>query len=50
MILKALYDYYERKASDPKSHIAPEGWEWKEIPYVIVINNEGKFEAIEDTR
>ncbi|MCL6494503.1 MAG: type I-C CRISPR-associated protein Cas8c/Csd1, partial [Ignavibacterium sp.] len=50
MILKALYDYYERKASDPKSHIAPEGWEWKEIPYVIVINNEGKFVAIEDTR
>uniref|UniRef100_A0A832G8D4 Type I-C CRISPR-associated protein Cas8c/Csd1 n=1 Tax=Ignavibacterium album TaxID=591197 RepID=A0A832G8D4_9BACT len=50
MILKALYDYYERKASDPNSHIAPEGWEWKEIPYVIVINNEGKFVAIEDTR
>lgn len=50
MILKALYDYYERKASDPNSHIAPESWEWKEIPYVIVINNEGKFVAIEDTR
>lgn len=50
MILKALYDYYERKASDAQSNIAPEGWEWKEIPYVIVINNEGKFVAIEDTR
>jgi len=50
MILNALYDYYERKASDPNSHIAPEGWEWKEIPYVIVIDREGKFVAIEDTR
>jgi CRISPR-associated protein Csd1 len=50
MILNALYDYYERKASDPNSHIAPESWEWKEIPYVIVIDREGKFVAIEDTR
>jgi len=50
MILKALYDYYERKRSDPGSHIAPEGWEWKEIPYVVVISDEGQFVAIEDTR
>ena len=32
MILQALYDYYERKAADPESTVAPEGWEWKEIP------------------
>lgn len=50
MILQALYDYYNRKASDPSNFIAPEGWEWKEIPYRIIINREGKFIAIEDTR
>ncbi|MBN1300838.1 MAG: type I-C CRISPR-associated protein Cas8c/Csd1 [Melioribacteraceae bacterium] len=50
MILQALYDYYQRKAADPGSHIAPEGWEWKEIPYVILIDKDGYFFAIEDTR
>ncbi len=50
MILQALYDYYERKAADPESTVAPEGWEWKEIPYLIVINKEGRFVAINDTR
>lgn len=50
MILQALYEYYQRKAVDPNSHIAPEGWEWKEIPYRIVIDRNGKFVAIEDMR
>jgi CRISPR-associated protein Csd1 len=50
MILKALYDYYQRKAADPNSHIAPKGWEWKEIPYRIVIDKNGNFVAIEDMR
>ena len=30
MILHSLYDYYQRKAADPESRIAPEGFEWKE--------------------
>ncbi len=50
MILHALYEYYQRKAADPESTVAPEGWEWKEIPYLIVINKEGRFVAINDTR
>lgn len=50
MILQALYDYYQRKAADPSSHIAPEGWEWKEIPYVVLIDDDGYFVSIEDTR
>lgn len=50
MILQALFEYYNRKASDPSNFIAPEGWEWKEIPYRIIINREGKFVTIEDTR
>ncbi len=49
MILQALYEYYQRKAADPESNIAPEGWEWKEIPYLIVIDEGGQFLRIEDT-
>ncbi|MEE9905228.1 MAG: type I-C CRISPR-associated protein Cas8c/Csd1 [Chlorobium sp.] len=50
MILQALYDYYQRKATDPESGIAPEGFEWKEIPFVIVIDQNGNFVSLEDTR
>ncbi|MBN1929662.1 MAG: type I-C CRISPR-associated protein Cas8c/Csd1 [Chlorobiaceae bacterium] len=50
MILQALYDYYQRKAADPDSGIAPEGFEWKEIPFVIVIDRNGNFISLEDTR
>ena len=50
MILQALYNYYLRKAADPTSQIAPEGWEWKEIPFLVVIDEEGHFRALQDTR
>lgn len=50
MILQALNDYYQRKADDPESGIAPEGFEWKELPFLIVIDREGKFVTLEDTR
>ncbi len=50
MILQALYDYYQRKAADPESNIAPKGYEWKEIPFIIVIDKEGNFINLEDTR
>lgn len=50
MILQALKEYYDRKAADCDSEIAPEGWEKKEIPYVIVLDNKGNFIQIEDTR
>ncbi len=50
MILQALYDYYQRKAADPESGIAPLGFEWKPIPFIIVIDEDGKFVTLEDTR
>lgn len=50
MILQALKEYYDRKAADPDSGIAPLGWEWKEIPFLIVIDKEGQFVRVEDTR
>ncbi len=50
MILQALKEYYDRKATDPDSGIAPAGWERKEIPFIIVLNRKGDFVQIEDTR
>ena len=45
MILKALYDYYNRCDG-----LAPEGLEYKEISFVIVISREGRFLRLEDKR
>lgn len=50
MIIQALKEYYDRKASDPDSDIAPEGFERKGLPFLIVINEEGEFINLEDTR
>lgn len=50
MILLALKEYYDRKAADPDSDIAPEGWEKKEIPFIVVLDSEGNLIQIEDTR
>lgn len=50
MILQALKEYYDRKAADPESNIAPLGWERKEIPYLIVLREDGTFVRIEDTQ
>ncbi len=48
MILQALYEYYERKSK--LGEIAPIGFEWKEIPFLIVIDTNGAFKRLEDTR
>ncbi len=50
MILQALKEYYDRKAADPDSDIAPEGFENKEIPFLIVIRPDGQLVNLEDTR
>ena len=50
MILQALKEYYDRKAADPNSGIAPEGFEQKEIPFLVVIKPNGEFVNLEDTR
>jgi CRISPR-associated protein Csd1 len=50
MILQALKEYYDRKAADPDSGIAPVGWEKKEIPFIIIIDRDGNIVQIEDTR
>jgi CRISPR-associated protein Csd1 len=43
MILQALYEYYQRKSNSDKSSIASEGFEKKEIPFIIVIDKDGNF-------
>lgn len=50
MILQALKEYYDRKAADPESGIAPLGWEKKGIPFLFVINKDAEFVHVEDTR
>ncbi|MGN0867873.1 MAG: type I-C CRISPR-associated protein Cas8c/Csd1 [Oligosphaeraceae bacterium] len=50
MILQALKEYYDRKAADPESGIAPYGWEKKGIPFLFVIDKEAELVQIEDTR
>ena len=50
MILQALKEYSDRRAADPDSDIAPEGFEKKEIPFLVIIKPDGKFVNIEDTR
>ncbi|MDR3171739.1 MAG: type I-C CRISPR-associated protein Cas8c/Csd1 [Treponema sp.] len=50
MILQALKDYYDRKAADSDSGIAPEGWKWEKIPFIVVLDEKGSLLQIEDTR
>ncbi|EIJ33767.1 type I-C CRISPR-associated protein Cas8c/Csd1 [Thiothrix nivea] len=50
MILQALYDYYQRKSASPDSALAPAGFEYKEIPFILEISADGKLVQIEDTR
>lgn len=61
MILQALKEYYDRKSSfqeseaeaiglDRGDRIAPPGFEWKEIPWVIILDRDGMPLAIEETR
>ena len=50
MILQALYDYYQRKSASPDSALAPAGFEYKEIPFILEVTAEGKLAQIEDTR
>ncbi len=48
MILQALKDYYDRMAAEGK--IAPLGWERKEIPFLVDLDESGRFTHFSDTR
>jgi CRISPR-associated protein Csd1 len=46
MILKALYDYYQRSGEE----VAPLGLEYKQIGFIIVLDKNGHFLRFEDRR
>lgn len=48
MILQALNGYYRRMAEE--GNIAPEGFKTLEIPFLIILNDNGKFVGLQDTR
>lgn len=50
MILQALSEYYQRKAQEGSNELAPPGFEKKEISFIIVLDEEGRFVDLEDTR
>lgn len=50
MILQALAGYYRRMSEKEGSKLAPEGFEMKGIPFVIVLDRLGNFVGLEDTR
>ena len=50
MILQALAEYYKRIAEEGSTDIAPEGFEKKELPFLIILDRKGGFVGIQDTR
>ncbi len=46
MILQALYDYYQKK----KESLPAEGFELRELKFIIVINKKGEFKDLVDLR
>ena len=50
MILQALVEYYQRLILEGCAGIAAEGFEQKEIPFVIVLDQRGQFISLQDTR
>jgi CRISPR-associated protein Csd1 len=50
MILQALKEYYDRKAVDPEGGLAPEGFEPKAIPFVLVLDVDGRLVQLADRR
>ena len=46
MILKALYDYYQRKSEE----LPPFGTIFQQIHFILVIDKDGNFLRFEDRR
>ena len=50
MILQSLIQYYRQNTNSNNSDLAPIGFEYKEIPFIILLNAKGDFITIQDTR
>ncbi|MEM5787059.1 MAG: type I-C CRISPR-associated protein Cas8c/Csd1, partial [Syntrophobacteraceae bacterium] len=50
MILQALSDYYRRVQSEGLIALATAGFQKQSIPFVVVLDRQGRFESLLDTR
>jgi CRISPR-associated protein Csd1 len=50
MVLRALYELYDRLVSDPEYGIAPTGYSYQRVSFVVVLEPDGSLNAIEDAR
>jgi len=50
MILQRLAQYYDRLAQSGASGVSVKGFQKKEIPFVIVLDQAGSFKGLDDTR
>lgn len=50
MILQVLAGYYRRMSEEGERDVAPEGFEKKGVPFLIVLNRNGQFVDLQDTR
>jgi len=50
MILQTLVSHYRRMAEEGGADVAQEGFEKKEIPFLIILDHQGKFVSLQDTR
>lgn len=50
MILQTLAGYYRRMTEEGGADVAQEGFEKKEIPFLIVLDRQGNFVGLQDTR
>jgi CRISPR-associated protein Csd1 len=50
MILQSLADYYQRLVDEQSAGVAPLGFESKEISFLIVLDHDGNFVSLRDTR
>ncbi|MEZ5589882.1 MAG: type I-C CRISPR-associated protein Cas8c/Csd1 [Gammaproteobacteria bacterium] len=50
MILQALTDYYQRRAADPSSGIAPFGFSLEKLGFVLVLDGKGELIDVADVR
>ena len=50
MILHSLNDYYRRLQTEGLADVAAEGFQKQPIPFVVVLNRDGSFAGLVDTR
>jgi CRISPR-associated protein Csd1 len=50
MILQRLVEYYDRLVQSGSAEVPTKGFQKKEIPFVIVLDRQGRFKGLDDTR